>query len=227
MSSPRSHRGCPGHPSRALVAGPGVFVGLVAGALVGFVAGAPAHALSTLDPVAIRGTVTDAGGHPLAGARVVLEASRKSLRSSENEVRRVVATTDAQGSYSMTWPWDPYFNRFQVEAGVAIRQGKEERFEVFERQSVSARSMETGAVVLPLVVRDAERFAKLRSFEQQVKTEDERRVFAELGQPEEVRVVEYPDRREVTWWYFESGRAYRFESGRLVQVIPFDPIRKF
>lgn len=188
---------------------------------------APAFALSTGDPVKISGKATDTGGRPLAGLRIVLEASRKSLRRGENEVRRVAASTDADGSYTITWPWDPYFNRFEIQAGAAIRRGKEEKFEVFERRSLSARELEAGAVTVPVIIREGERLAKLRSFEAQVKTDDERRVYAELGQPEEVRIVEYPDRRESTWWYFEAGRAYRFESGRLVQVIPFDPIRKF
>ncbi|MEP7013127.1 MAG: carboxypeptidase-like regulatory domain-containing protein [Acidobacteriota bacterium] len=188
---------------------------------------AASFALSTGDPVAISGRVTDTGGHPLVGLRIALLASRKSLRRGENEVRRVAANTDAGGAYTISWPWDPYFNRFELQAGVAIRRGKEEKFEVFERQSLSARQLESGAVNVPVIIREGDRLAKLRSFETQVKTADERRVFAELGQPEEVRIVEYPDRRESTWWYFEAGRAYRFESGRLVQVIPFDPIRKF
>ncbi|HXU34550.1 MAG TPA: carboxypeptidase-like regulatory domain-containing protein [Thermoanaerobaculia bacterium] len=209
-------------PLRGLVGGLGL---ALAGA--GCLLPAPAFALSTGDPVAISGKVTDTGGHPLGGLRIVLEASRKSLRRGENEVRRVAASTDAGGSYTITWPWDPYFNRFEIQAGVAIRRGKEEKFEVFERQSLSARQLETGAVAVPVIIREGERLAKLRSFETQVQTDDERRVFTELGQPDEVRIVEYPDRREATWWYFEAGRAYRFESGRLVQVIPFDPIRKF
>jgi hypothetical protein len=188
---------------------------------------ATAFGLATGDKVALSGTVTDTGGRPLVGLRVVLEASRKSLRPGENEVRRVAASTDARGSYSISWPWDPYFNRFEIQVGVAIRRGKEERFEVFERQSLSVRQMEAGVVTVPLIVREGERLKKLRSFEAQVQSEDERRVFAELGQPDEVRIVEYPNRRESTWWYFESGRAYRFEAGRLAQVIHFDPIRKF
>ena len=203
----------------------GGFVGLLAAVLC--LVPATAFALSTGNPVAISGRVTDTGGHPLAGLRNVLLASRKSLRRGENEVRRVAASTDPQGSYTINWPWDPYFNRFEIQAGVAIRRGKEEKFEVFERRSLSARQLETGAVAVPVIIREGDRLAKLRSFEAQVRTDDERRVYAELGQPEEVRIVEYPDRRESTWWYFESGRAYRFESGRLVQVIPFDPIRKF
>lgn len=220
MSRSSSLRGTPSRPLRALAFGCAV-------ACLASLAPERAAALSTGDPVAISGKVTDTGGRPLVGVRIVLEASRKSLRRGENEVRRVAASTDAGGSYTISWPWDPYFNRFEIQAGVAIRRGKEEKFELFERQSLSARQMESGPVVVPLIIREGERLAKLRSFEAQVRTDDERRVFAELGQPEEVRIVEYPGLRETTWWYFELGRAYRFEAGRLVQVIPFDPIRKF
>ncbi len=220
MSRPSSLRGNPRRIFRAIALGCAVasFAGL---------ASERAAALSTGDPVTISGKVTDTGGRPLSGVRIVLEASRKSLRRGENEVRRVVANTDASGAYSISWPWDPYFNRFEIQAGAAIRRGKEERFEPFERQSLSVRQMESGPVVVPLIIRDGERLTKLRSFETQIRTDDERRVFAELGQPDEVRIVEYPGLRETTWWYFELGRAYRFEAGRLVQVIPFDPIRKF
>jgi hypothetical protein len=217
VSSFRSLRGRLARPLRAVAC---VLVLAPAVPATGF-------ALGTGDKVAISGKVTDTGGHPLEGLRVVLEASRKSLRRSENEVRRVAASTDREGSYTIFWPWDPYFNRFEIQVGVAIRRGKEERFEVFERQSLSASQMQSGGVTLPLIIREGDRLRKLRSFETQVQSEDERRVFAELGQPDEVRIVEYPDRRESTWWYFESGRAYRFESGRLAQVIHFDPIRKF
>ena len=56
---------------------------------------------------------------------------------------------------------------------------------------------------------------------------DERRVLAELGQPDRVEVFEHGGRREVTWWYFRVGRAYRFDAGRLRQVTPFEPVQPF
>ncbi len=222
MSRFRSLRRGSARPLRALG------LALVCGwACAGGLVPTAAFAISTGDPVALSGRVTDTGGHPLAGLRVVLEVSRKSLRRGEGEVRRLAANTDAGGSYTISWPWDPYFNRFEIQVGVAVRRAKGEQVEVFERQSLTARQMEAGAAVVPLIVRESERLNKLRSFEREVRSDDERRVYAELGQPDEVRIVEFPDRRESTWWYFESGRAYRFEAGRLVEVVRFDPIRKF
>jgi hypothetical protein len=39
-----------------------------------------------------------------------------------------------------------------------------------------------------------------------------------------VQTLEYPDYDEVTWWYFEQGKAYRFREGELQQVVNFDPV---
>jgi len=206
-------------PLRALA------VGLAFAAIAG-----PAAGLTTGDPVKITGVVTDAAGRPLEGVQVVFVVSRSGFRMRdmarvESDLRRYLAVTDAQGSYTISWPWDPYFNRFELQAGVGLEKGKEDRFAVMERQSLTSRQLRAGAAVVPLVVKDTARLARLHAFESQLATEDERRVYAELGQPDEVRIVEYPDHREATWWYFASGRAYRFENGRLAQVVPFDPVR--
>ena len=58
-----------------------------------------------------------------------------------------------------------------------------------------------------------------------VKSDDEHRVYDEMGKPDEVKMVRYPDSVESTWWYFDRGRAYRFRDGHLEQVIPFDPVK--
>jgi hypothetical protein len=46
-----------------------------------------------------------------------------------------------------------------------------------------------------------------------------------MGKPDRIRNVQYPRHLESSWWYFESGRVYRFRDGRLEQVVPFDPVR--
>jgi hypothetical protein len=46
-----------------------------------------------------------------------------------------------------------------------------------------------------------------------------------MGRPDRIRNVQYPGYLESSWWYFESGKVYRFHDGRLQQVVPFDPVR--
>jgi hypothetical protein len=51
-----------------------------------------------------------------------------------------------------------------------------------------------------------------------------------MGVPEDVKRVSYAGRQqetEVSWWYFEAGKVYRFRDGRLDQVERFDPVQRF
>jgi hypothetical protein len=182
--------------------------------------------------IQVSGVVTDAQGKPLENVRVMLEVSRsyfslRQLQRTAKEPRRVATTTNARGEYALEWAWDSYFNTFEILVGVPVRRGKGERIEVVERVDVTQRLLGGSPVTAAVVVKDAGRIARLRGFPSTLKSEDERRVYGEMGSPDEVRVVDYPDHREATWWYFKSGRAYRFEDGRLAQVVPFEPVASF
>ena len=50
------------------------------------------------------------------------------------------------------------------------------------------------------------------------------RVRAREGEPDLVDTLELPYGREITWWYFDRGRAYRFLDGELRDEISFDPV---
>jgi acyl-coenzyme A synthetase/AMP-(fatty) acid ligase len=65
----------------------------------------------------------------------------------------------------------------------------------------------------------------LREFVASVHSDDERKVYDEMGRPDKVERVQYPERTEVSWWYFDAGRVYRFRDGRLEQVVPFEPVK--
>jgi len=67
----------------------------------------------------------------------------------------------------------------------------------------------------------------VRKFLSEISSEDERKVYQDLGNPDQVKKVQYPDHEEVSWWYFESGAMYRFESGKLAQVVHFAPVKPF
>jgi hypothetical protein len=82
-------------------------------------------------------------------------------------------------------------------------------------------------VVAAVVIHNRRVIDRFRDFLASVKSADEQRVYQEMGKPDRVERVQYPGSVEVSWWYFEAGRAYRFRDGRLEQVVPFDPVRGF
>lgn len=180
--------------------------------------------------IQVTGLVADREGRPLSDVRVVLEASRsyfsmRQLRRAEKDIRRVSAVTNARGEYTLEWPWDSYFNRFDLVAGVPVRKGSTEKLQELQRTDVTDRMLAGSPVVAALTVENAAFLQKLRQFVASVKSDDERRVYDEMGKPDEVKTVRYPNSTESTWWYFDHGRAYRFRDGHLEQVIPFDPVK--
>ncbi len=181
------------------------------------------------------GVVSDPAGRPVPGVQVVVEVSRRylslrQLRRADKDVRRVGARSNAQGEYSIEWLWDGYFNHFQLLAGISVRHGKEDHLEVLESEDVTERVLAGSPVVSPIVIHDRGVVDRLRDFVATVRSEDERRVYEEMGVPEDVKRVSYAGRREeieVSWWYFEAGKVYRFRDGRLDQVERFDPVQRF
>jgi len=200
-----------------------------------FVAGAFAPAAAARyaqgERVQITGIVADAQGQPLPEVRVTFEATRTYFsmrqlrRTSDQEVRRVSATTSAAGEYTLVWPWDSYFNHFEVVVGVPVRTGSGERLEELARQDVTRRVTAGSPAVVAVTVENRKFLDAFRQFLTSIQTEDQRKVYQEMGKPDRIRNVQYPGYLESSWWYFESGRVYRFRDGRLEQVVPFDPVR--
>lgn len=181
------------------------------------------------DRVQLTGVVSDRAGRPLENVRVVLEAKRsyfsvRTFRREDGEVRRLSAVTNAKGEYSLEWPWDTYFNRFEMLAGVPVRKARTDRLEVLAREDVTQRIQGGSPVVVSLVIENSRFVDTLREFVASVRSDDERRIYEEMGKPDKVERVNYPDHTEASWWYFESGRVYRFRDGRLDQVVPFTPV---
>lgn len=203
---------------------------LLAAALLPGVSPLAAASYAQGERVQLTGVVSDPAGQPLANVRVVLEASRtyfslRHLRREQGEMRRVSTTTNAQGEYSLDWPWDSYFNRFELVVGVPVRKAREDRVEELQRVDVTRRVLAGSPVVSSIVVENAELVRKLREFIASVASDDERRVYDEMGRPDKVERVQYPGRLETSWWYFDAGRVYRFRDGRLEQVVPFEPVK--
>lgn len=200
---------------------------LVAGAF----APAAAARYAQGERVQITGIVADAQGRPLPEVRVTFEATRTYFsmrqlrRTADQEIRRVSATTGAAGEYTLVWPWDSYFNHFEVVVGVPVRTRTGERLEELARQDVTRRVLAGTPAVVAMTVGNRQFLDAFRQFLASVQTEDQRKVYQEMGKPDRIRNVQYPGHLESSWWYFESGRVYRFRDGRLEQVVPFDPVR--
>jgi hypothetical protein len=181
--------------------------------------------------IQVTGIVADSQGQPLKDLRVVLEVSRtyfsmRSLRrTADPDVRRVSATTDARGNFTVEWPWDSYFNHFELVAGVPVHTRSGETVQELARQEITRR-VEAGSPAVVAVTIDNRQFLdNFRQFLASIKTDDQRKVYQEMGRPDRIRNVQYPAYLESSWWYFEAGRVYRFRDGRLEQVTPFDPVR--
>jgi hypothetical protein len=210
---------------------PPALLGLLGLLLAGALAPASAAPYAQGERVQITGVVADAQGRPLPEVRVTFEATRtyfsvRSLRrTADKEIRRVSTTTNAGGVYTMEWPWDSYFNHFEVVVGVPVRTRGGERLEELARQDATRRVLAGSPAVVAVTVENRQFLDTFRQFLASLQTDDQRKVYEEMGKPDRIRNVQYPGHLESSWWYFESGRCYRFRDGRLEQVVPFDPVR--
>ena len=148
--------------------------------------------------------------------------SRPPRRKSDPTIRRVSVTTNAAGEYTLTWPWDGYFNHFEVVVGLPVRVPTGERLEELACQDVTSRVQTGSTAEVAVTVENREFLDGFRKFVASL-TDDQRRVYQEMGKPDRIRDLQYPDYLESSWWYLERGRVYRFRDGRLEQVVPFEP----
>ena len=180
--------------------------------------------------IQVTGVVADSQGQPIQDLRVVLEVSRtyfslKSFsRTADPDVRRVSAITDARGNYTLEWPWDSYFNHFELVAGVPVRTRAGDTVQELARQEITRRVEEGSPAVVGITIENRQFLDNFRQFLASIKTDDQRKVYQEMGRPDRIRNVVYPTYLESSWWYFEAGRVYRFRDGHLEQVTPFDPV---
>lgn len=206
----------------------------LAGVLLVAAAAAPADAARRFrdgDRVEVTGVVTDPDGRPLPGVRVVLEAARlqfdfRSFQRVRKDATRLTALTGDDGTYELTWPWNGYYNVYELLVGVPVRKPKGETLHVLERVDLSRRLKPDAPAVATVVVDDAQFVRTLREFVDSIDSDDERRVYREQGKPDRIE-AKTGAVDEASWWYFESGRVYRFRDGRLVATESFDPVEEF
>ncbi|HUF78742.1 MAG TPA: hypothetical protein VMR44_07500 [Thermoanaerobaculia bacterium] len=182
--------------------------------------------------IEVTGLVTDPAGRPLGDVQVVLELGRvvfdfRTFGRTTKKVTPVTATTNARGEYTIAFPWDDFYNSFDLVVGVPVRGAGGEKLTELERQDLSRRIERGTPVVATVVVENAAFIRNLREFLATVDSDDERRVYEQLGRPDKVQVTQFPGRDETAWWYFRSGRVYRFADGVLRGSEQFDPVREF
>lgn len=190
---------------------------------------------SRYDPgqrIEVTGIVTDPQGRPMKNVEVRLELAREtfSFRTFGKEKKRVTpvtASTNERGEYSIVFPWDDYYNSFELAVGVPVRGRQGETFTALERLDLTRRIDKGTPVVASIVVQNASFVTNLRTFLATVDSDDERRVYERNGRPDRVKVTKFPQHSETSWWYFDAGRAYRFVDGRLAGTEEFAPVRRF
>ena len=175
----------------------------------------------------------------------------KKFRKTRHEVNKATTTTDPSGVYAFEWTWYDYYNDFQLIVGLMVRDAdfNQDVFQTVHRENIAPRVGQGSPVVVDMVVSqspflDTKPVDPLPIVSQPVDSEplesqpadtprdsaaglyseDEQRIYDEMGEPDRVETLEYPDYDEISWWYFEQGKAYRFREGELQQVVNFDPV---
>lgn len=181
------------------------------------------------ESVQFTGLVTNAQGQPIADVQVLLEASRvkftyKKMRRTTVDTFKVSATTDARGEYKIRWPWNDYYNGFELLVAVPVRRADGERLRILTRSDITERVSGGSPVVASLVVTDTSFLDTFRRFLAGLDSQPKRDLYQKLGRPDK---VEETVPGEVSWWYFESGKVYRFTGPAPAKVESFDPVKKF
>jgi len=181
--------------------------------------------------VEVTGLVTTPAGEPIEGVYVTLELSRKAFdvrkfRRTTGKVFKVSDRTGTDGQYTIAFPWDDYYNRFELVAGIMVRGEDGDEMVELERLDVKDRIERASPAVAPMVIGRYQLIETFRAFLATVDTDDEREVYEDHGRPDRVKTTDFSDRQEASWWYFELGKVYRFVDGVLTKVEDFDPVEE-
>ncbi|MEM6793278.1 MAG: carboxypeptidase-like regulatory domain-containing protein [Acidobacteriota bacterium] len=178
------------------------------------------------ETVRLFGQVLDGDGEPVPEVTVILEASRKrfSLRHFEerqSEPLKMPASTDARGRFQFDWIWDPHFNVFELAVGLEVSRGGKPGFEIFTRQDVSGELAGGAPPEILVRLEDVSWIRWLKVLIGGNASDAEKNTYRDLGRPDKLTL----DGTTSAWWYFELGKVYRFDGGRLDQVIEFEPVK--
>ena len=176
--------------------------------------------------------MTDASGRALPDLEVVLEATHRSfdirrLQRAHRDLTRRTTTTNSDGRFQITWHPNEHFNHFELAVGLPVRIPDGERFFTLERMQLGKR-MEGGDLpAIDVVVADTSFLERYRAFVAALDSADERAVYEQMGIPAKIDRMKLATHEEITWWYFEAGKAFRFHDGALSEVSEFEPVLPF
>lgn len=182
--------------------------------------------------IEIAGIITDADGRGLPELQVVLEASHRTFefkelsRVSRGQTQRT-AYTDPLGRYSLRWNPNSYFNHFDLIIGMNVRVPEGDKFYTLERLPLTDRMWDERSLTVDATIADTTFLNRYRSFVRGLSSPDERDVYERMGIPAKIDRLQLATHEEVSWWYFEVGKAYRFKGGVLAEVSEFDPVLPF
>lgn len=184
------------------------------------------------EKVEFSGIVTDADGRPLPDVQVILEASRKEfrlrrMRKEPVDTFRVTVDTGSRGEYSLIWPWNDYYNTYEILIAVPLRRKGQKALEIIARVDITDRAEQTNPLMTPIRVNNATFLYSLRTFLATVDSPDEKRIYETMGRPDKVEQVGTLGEIEAHWWYFDTGKLVHFKLGKLVETKDFDPVKKF
>ena len=185
------------------------------------------------ETVVFQGVVTDARGAPIPRIRVVLEASRHSFslsrfRQEEKGLARSATLTDNSGAYRFEWEWHDFYNTFRllVVAGSG-RAAPGERLKTVERVPVDRKLLEVSPIDVGMTVSDSTFVEEHRRFVGSLEGADQTRIYERMGKPDRVQRMRRGSSEEISWFYFESGRAFRFLDSALTHSEDFTPVKPF
>lgn len=182
------------------------------------------------EEVVVTGVVMDTTGKGVAGAIVELRGKHRAFSLRDFRVKRrgsrvVRSQTNASGSFEISWLWHPYYDRFELVAGVPLGPPETSGgLAELALVDLSKRMKEGNPVVATLEIENTDQVDSLRDFLAGIDTDDERQVYQEMGKPDKVRHTTLPTHEETSWWYFEQGKVYRFRDGEKESVEQFEPV---
>jgi hypothetical protein len=197
---------------------------------VGFAAPTEARDRSEGEEVVVTGAVVDDSGRPVQGVTVELRGTRKTFSLRDFRIARrggrvISSVTDSSGQFELRWIWHPYYNRFDLVAGIDLSGAETPpQLQVLDEIDISKRIRTGNPVVANLEIEERSVVDDLNAFLEDLDSPDQREVYQELGKPDKVRDTTYPSWQETIWWYFELGKAYRFRDGATIAIDDFEPI---